>query len=90
MDTPYPYSVSGKLTQKFSGRKKYRSPPPPPPFPDLHNFRGWRPTEKNVPPSLPVTLIKIHCIKLNPIWTLISYSSPYEGHLRNQMVACAK
>ena len=39
MDDGYPYSESGKLTQKFCGRKKNecRSPPPPPP----HILNVW-------------------------------------------------
>ena len=56
-----PNSVSGKLTQKFWGRKKgvgikvsqsHTPPPPPPPppthqlFPKLRDFRGWRRTDK--------------------------------------------
>ena len=35
------------------------------------------------------TLIKIH-IKIDHIWTLISYSSPYEAHLKNEKVAFVK
>ena len=29
-------------------------------------------------------------MKINHIWTQISYSSPYEAHLKNQMVAFGK
>ena len=35
-------------------------------------------------------LTKIHYIKINRIWTLISYNTPYESHLKNQRVAFVK
>ena len=35
-------------------------------------------------------LTKIHHIKINHIWTQISYSFPYEAHLKNQRVAFVK
>ena len=37
-----------------------------------------------------VTLTKIHNIKMNHIWTQISYSSPHEAHLKIQVVAMVK
>ena len=37
-----------------------------------------------------VTPTKIHLIKMNHIWTQISYSSLHEAHLINQMVAFVK
>ena len=37
------------------------------------------------------TITKIHCIKINNIWTQISYSSPHEAHLKNlQFCFCQK
>ena len=36
------------------------------------------------------TPTKIHHIKINHIWTLISYSTPYETHLKYQRVAFVK
>ena len=35
-------------------------------------------------------LTKIHHIKVIHIWTLISYCTPYEAHLKNQRVAFVK
>ena len=37
-----------------------------------------------------VTLTKIHLIKMNHIWTQISFSFPHEAHLKNQRVAFVK
>ena len=36
------------------------------------------------------TLTKIHHIKINHIWTQISYNSPREAHLKNQRIAFVK
>ena len=36
------------------------------------------------------TFTKILHIKINLVWTLISYSTPYEVHLRNQRVVFVK
>ena len=36
------------------------------------------------------TLTKFHHIKINHIWTQVSYSSPHEAHLRNKRVAFVK
>ena len=35
-------------------------------------------------------LTKMYHIKMNHIWTQISYSSPHEAHLKNQRVAFVK
>ena len=35
-------------------------------------------------------LNKIHHMKINQIWTLVSYSTPDEAHLKNQKVAFVK
>ena len=35
-----------------------------------------------------VTFTKLHCIKMNHVWTQISYNTLYEAHLKNKVCLC--
>ena len=46
--------------------------------------------QRNLNQFFKATLTKIHYIKINHIWTMMSYSTPCEAHLQNERVAFVK